>query len=97
MHGGELNMEKSFQVKDGKLWILETTIEKKKEISAFAEEKDAIAKVVQYLQSEKEITEETASKYNLQQITIKPDKYEVVPVSWFKVLAVFASVKMQKE
>jgi hypothetical protein len=80
-------------VKDSKFWVLETAIEKKKEITIFGEEKDAINTVVENLQLEKEISEETAGKYNLQQITITPKAFEVVPVSWFKVLAGYASAK----
>lgn len=93
--------KKVFEVKDGKFWVLEVTIasekEDKKQIYVFGEENEAISRVVQYLQGEREITEETARKYNLQQITIQSEKYEVVPVSWFKVLAVFASVKVRKD
>ena len=84
----------SFQVKNGKFFILDI-LGDNRESTVFAEKAQAISKVVEMLSKEKELTEELAKKYSLQQVTIEDDKYEIIPLGWFEILSIFIKEKRQ--
>lgn len=89
-----------FQVKGNKFWILEQRLkeEPKKESTyevnawVFNNEKDAILKMKELLAKENldfskldELTESVSRRYNLQEVEIAKDKYNMKAISWLKV------------
>lgn len=95
-----MEMEKkgnSFKVRGSKFWILEQRLsEEKKEHGldawVFDNESDAILKMKDLLSKENldfnkldELTESIGKKYNLQEVEIAKDKYNMKAISWLKV------------
>ena len=83
-------MGKYFQVKNSRFWILEV---EGRDPWVFEEEEDATDKVCEILQEEGDIENATPDKYNLQQVEIGEKKYNIKPISWFKVVKAFARRK----
>jgi len=97
--GGEYMEERvSFKVKNNKFWILEQRKEgtaKKEEFQGnawvFNNEQDAIKKMKELIKPEidfdrlDETAEKLGEKYNLQEIEISKDKYNMKAISWMKV------------
>lgn len=100
----------SFKVKGNKFWILEQRLtgeekargrkhEEEYNVNAwvFNSEEDAIKKLGELFKGEEidfDKLDEMGEKYNLQEIEIVRDKYNMKAISWLKVAAYLASKKM---
>lgn len=100
----------SFKVKGNKFWILEQRLEegekkaRRKEeeeynVNAwvFNTEEDAIKKLGELFKQEEidfDKLDEISEKYNLQEVEIARDKYNMKAMSWLKVAAYIASKKL---
>lgn len=100
----------SFKVKNNKFWILEQRLmgeekarvrkrEEEYNVTAwvFNNEEDAIKKLGELFKQEEidfDKLDEISEKYNLQEVEIARDKYNMKAISWLKVAAYLASKKL---
>lgn len=76
-----------------RFWILEFKEEEgatKRRAWVFMEQPDATQKIKELLSEEEDLEKVSPDKYNLQEIEIKEEKYNIKPLSWFKVMVQFA-------
>ena len=76
-----------------RFWILEFKEEEgatKRKAWVFMEQPDATQKIKELLSEEEDLEKVSPDKYNLQEIEIKEEKYNIKPISWFKVMVQFA-------
>jgi len=76
-----------------RFWILEFKEEEgatKRRAWVFMEQPDATQKIKELLSEEEDLEKVSPDKYNLQEIEIKEEKYNIKPISWFKVMVQFA-------
>lgn len=93
--GVSFEVQKSVEDKEDMLrfWILELKEEEettKRRAWVFMEQPDATQKIKELLSEEEDLEKVSPDKYNLQEIEIKEEKYNIKPISWFKVMVQFA-------
>lgn len=97
------------KVRGDKFWILEQRIQEEKTVKekeeykvnawVFGNEQDAILKLKELITQEStdfaklDEIEKLGTKYNLQEVEIAPDKYNMKAVSWLKVAMLGFSAK----